>query len=62
MLGAVENVIVLIVKETLKSKVNIVLVNNTLRDRRVLKLVLVFRAIKKCFSILGCHLTQPKTG
>jgi hypothetical protein len=41
---------------------NIVLVNNVSRDRRVLKLVLVIRAIKKYFSILGCHLTQPKIG
>jgi hypothetical protein len=60
MLGVVEKVMVLIVKRPRKAEVNVVLVNNASRDRRVYKLVLVIRAIKKYFSILVYHLTQPQ--
>jgi hypothetical protein len=32
------------------------------RNGRVLRFVLVIRAIKGYLSILGCHMTQPKIG
>jgi hypothetical protein len=57
LLCIVKKVIVLMVGE---AEVNIVLINNTLRDRRVLKFVLVIQAIKKYQSILGCRMTQPE--
>ena len=50
---------VLMVRDPENAKVNIVLVNNASRNRRVLKFIRVIQAIEEYLSILGCHLTQP---
>ena len=50
---------VLVVRDHENAEVNIVLVNNTLRNGRVLKFIRVIQAIEEYLSILGCHLTQP---
>ena len=56
-----EKVMVLMVRdpEMPKSIYLVVLVNNTSRNGRVLKFVLVIQAIEEYLSILGCHLPQP---
>ena len=53
---------VLMVRDLEMPKSILVLVNNASRDGRVLKFVLVIRGIKKYYSILGCHLPQPRIG
>ena len=53
--SVVGKVIVLIVRDP-KMPVNIVLVNNASRNGRVLKFILVIRAIEEYLSTLGCHL------
>ena len=45
--GVKEKVMVLIVRDPENTKVNIILVNNMLRDRRALKFILVICDIKK---------------
>ena len=47
---------VLVVRDHENAEVNIVLVNNTLRNGRVLKFILVILGIKKSKGILGCYI------